>query len=152
MNWDEPIDGRSSYEWQKWENNLSMAGDIKIPCCNRPGGFGRIINYSLRHFFDASEYVCVKATYLRMVNDLEEVHCSLIFGKSRVAPVKYVSILRLELKAATLSVKSLMMLREELDIHISSEVFWTGSQVALGYITNDSQRCKIFVANCVQFI
>ena len=45
-----------------------------------------------------------------------------------------------------------MMLREELDIHISSEVFWTGSLVALGYITNDSQRCKIFVANCVQFI
>ena len=103
-------------------------------------------------FFDASEYICVKATYLRMVNDLEEVHCSLIFGKSRVAPVKYVSILRLELKAATLSVKISMMLREELDIHISSEVFWTGSLVALGYITNDSQRCKIFVANCVQFI
>ena len=109
-----------------------MVGDIKIPYCNRPGGFGRIINYSLHHFFDTSEYICVKATYLRMVNDLEEVHCSLIFGKSRVAPVKYVSILRLELKAATLSVKISMMLREELDIHNSSEVFWTGSLVALG--------------------
>ena len=44
------------------------------------------------------------------------------------------------------------MLRDELDIHISSEVFWTDSQVVLGYINNDSQRFQIFVANCVQFI
>ena len=49
-----------------------------------------------------SEYGYGQATYLRMVNDLEEVHCSLIFGKSRGAPVKYVSIPRLELTAATL--------------------------------------------------
>ena len=44
------------------------------------------------------------------------------------------------------------MLRVELDIHVSAKVFWTDSQVILGYIDNDSQRFKIFVANCVQFI
>ena len=152
LNWDEPIDERSSHEWQKWKNNLSMVEDIKIPRCYRPCGFERIINYSLHHFSDASECGYGQATYLRMVNDLEEVHCSLIFGKSRVAPVKYVSIPRLELTAATLSVKISKMLREGLDIHISSEVFCTDSKVALGYINNDSRRFKIFVANRVQFI
>ena len=74
-----------------------------------------------------------------MVNDLEEVHCNLIFYKSRVVPVKYVFIPRLELTAATLSVKISKIMREELDIHISSEVIWTGSQVVLGYINNDSK-------------
>ena len=152
LNWDEPIDERSSHEWQKWKNNLSMVEDIKISRCYRPCGFERIINYSLHHFSDASECGYGQATYLRMVNDLEEVHCSLIFGKSRVAPVKYVSIPRLELTAATLSVKISKMLREGLDIHISSEVFCTDSKVALGYINNDSRRFKIFVANRVQFI
>ena len=44
------------------------------------------------------------------------------------------------------------MLREELDIHINPEVFWTGSQVVLGYMNNASRRFKIFVANRVQFI
>ena len=152
LNWDAPIDERSSYEWQKWKNNLSIVEDIKLPRCYRPRGFERIINYSLHHFSDASECGYGQATYLRMVNDLEEVHCSLIFGKSRVAPVKYVSIPRLELTAATLSVKISKMLREGLDIHISSEVFCTDSKVALGYINNDSRRFKIFVANRVQFI
>ena len=138
LNWDAPIDERSSYEWQKWKNNLSIVEDIKLPRCYRPRGFERIINYSLHHFSDASECGYGQATYLRMVNDLEEVHCSLIFGKSRVAPVKYVSIPRLESIAAALSVKISKMLRDELDIHISSEVFWTDSQVLLGYINNDS--------------
>ena len=91
-------------------------------------------------------------TYLRMVNGLEEVHCSLIFGKLRVAPAKYVSIPRLELTAATFSVKISKMFREQQDFHISSEVFWTDRQVVLGYINNDSQRFKIFIANRVQFI
>ena len=73
-----------------------------------------------------------------MVNDLEEVQCSLIFGKSRVTLVNYVSIQRHRLTAVTLSVKISKILREELDIYISSEVFWTDSQVVLGYINNDS--------------
>ena len=111
-----------------------------------------ITNYSLHHFSDASKCGYRQVTYLRMVNDLQEVHCSLIFGKSRVALVKYVSIPRLELTAANLSVKISKMLRDELDIHISSKVFWTDSQVVLGYINNDSRRFKIFVANRVQFI
>ena len=147
LNWDEPIDERSSYEWQKWKNNLSMVEDIKIPRFYRPLGFETIINYSLNHFSDANECSYGQATYRRMVTDLKEVHCSLIFGKSRVAPVKYVSILRLELRAATLSVKISKMFREELDLHFSFEVFSTDSQVVLGYTNKDSQRFKILVAN-----
>ena len=87
-----------------------------------------------------------------MVNDLVELHWSLIVSKPRVAPGKYVSMARPELTAATLSVKVSKMLREELDINISSEVFWTDSQAVLGYINNDSRRFKIFVANRVQLI
>ena len=44
------------------------------------------------------------------------------------------------------------MFWEELDIHISSEVFWTNSQTVLGYVSNDSWRFNIFVASRAQFI
>ena len=30
--------------------------------------------------------------------------------------------------------------------------FWTDSQVVLNYISNESKRFKVFVANCVQMI
>ena len=84
--------------------------------------------YSLHHFSDASESGYGQASYLRIEIENGDIHCCLIFGKSRVAPVKYVSIPRLELTTATLSVKTLMMLKEKLDIHITSELFWTDSQ------------------------
>ena len=86
-----------------------------------------------------------------MINENGDVHCCLIFGKSRVAPVKYVSIPRLGLTAATPSVKVSDMLRRELDIPVISEECWTDNQVVLGYTSNEARRFKTFVANYVQF-
>ena len=44
------------------------------------------------------------------------------------------------------------MLREELDVHVDDEMFWTDSQVVLGYINSDVRWFKVFVANPVQQI
>ena len=44
------------------------------------------------------------------------------------------------------------MIREETAALINDEIFWTDSQVVLGYIKSDVQRFKIFVANRVQQI
>ena len=74
-------------------------------------------------------------------------------GKSRVAPTKFVSILRLEVTAAALSVKVSILLRKELAIHpIIKEYFYTGIQMELGYINSDAKRFKIFAVNRVQLI
>ena len=39
-----------------------------------------------------------------------------------------------------------------MEIPINKEFFWTDSKVVLGYISNNSKRFKIFVANRIQFI
>ena len=44
------------------------------------------------------------------------------------------------------------MLREELDVHVYDEIFWTDNQVVLGYINSDVRRFKVFIANRVQQI
>ena len=75
-----------------------------------------------------------------------------MIGKARVAPLKVMAILRMELVAATLSVKMSIFLKRELEIPVNKEVFWTDSEVVLGYIRNESKRFKIFVANRVELI
>ena len=126
--------------------------NINIRRCYKPTGFGYIVEYTLHHFSDASETGYGQASYLRMINKNGDVHCCLIFGESRVAP-EYVSIPRLELTFANLSVKVSNMLRRELDIPVTSEEFWSDSHVILGYILdtkcqhsskrNDIQMCQL---------
>ena len=76
----------------------------------------------------------------------------MVTGKSRVAPAKLVTVPRLELTAPSLSVKVGYMLQNELSFEELSEVYWTDSQVVLGYINNDTKRFHVFVANRVQLI
>ena len=73
-------------------------------------------------------------------------------GKSRVIPKKYVTIPRLELVVAVLSVKIAALIRRELDFEWKNETFRTDSKVVLGYINNNTKKFKIFVANRMQQI
>ena len=73
-------------------------------------------------------------------------------AKSRVAPLKSVTIPRLELTAATISVKVAAMLKDELDMETTESTFWTDSQIVLGYIANETKRFRTFVANRVKMI
>ena len=73
-------------------------------------------------------------------------------GKSRVAPLKPVTIPRLELTAEVCSVRISQQLQQELEYTIDQEYFWTDIKVVLGYIANESRRFHVFVANRVQEI
>ena len=94
----------------------------------------KIKHTSLHYFSDASETGYGVVAYIRSVRENEEVFCNIVMAKSRVAPLKFMSIPRFELTAAALVVKNAVQFREELDKEVHDEVFWTDSRVVLGYI------------------
>ena len=73
-------------------------------------------------------------------------------GKSCITPLKNVTVPRLELTAALVSTRVSSVLQQELDYKGVKEVFWTDSQVVLGYIRNDARCFHVFLANRVQQI
>ena len=118
----------------------------------KPKDFGKVTDCTKHHFLEASQIKYGQCSYLILVNERAQIHCSHLIGKSKVTSLKFISIPRLELMAAALSVKISKMLREELDVHVDDEIFWTDSQVVPGYINSDVRRFKVFVANRVQQI
>ncbi len=120
--------------------------------CIKPAGSGHVKTFQLHHFADASENGYGTVTYLLLTNDHGQKSCTFMLGKSRVAPLKQVTIPRMELTAATIAVKMDRMLRQELQINLEESTFWTDSTTVLRYIENDSTRFKTFVANRVSLI
>ena len=153
MAWDDPIPENVRSRWLKWRDELHHLEDFSdFRRCFKPEGFGTVISTQLHHFSDASTIGYGQCSYVRLVDDKGQIHCSLIMGKARVAPLKMVTIPRLELTAAVVSVRVSDMLRQELQYERVEEIFWTDSKVVLGYIKNDSKRFHVFVANRVQEI
>ncbi len=73
-------------------------------------------------------------------------------GNARVAPLKVMTIPRLELATAVLAAKVDRMLKEELELVLDDSVFWTDSTSVLKYILNDTSRFQTYVANRVSTI
>ncbi|XP_078382421.1 uncharacterized protein LOC144665122 [Oculina patagonica] len=152
VGWDDPIPDEIKVKWEKWRADLLQAKRVSIPRCYKPENFGRVVNAQLHHFSDASVKGYGQCSYLRLTDEHQRIHCSFVMGKSRVAPLKPVTIPRLELTAAVCSVRISQQLRQELEYRIDQEYFWTDSRVVLGYISNVSRRFHVFVANRVQEI
>ena len=150
--WDDPLPDALRARWEKWKTDILQLERISIDRCYKPKDFGDIKNVQLHHFSDASNVGYGQCTYMRLTNQDDKVHCTLVMGKSRVAPLMTVTVPRLELTAALLSVKVSSFLQNELDLVNAEQFFWTDSRVVLGYIRNETRRYHVFVANRVSQI
>lgn len=152
LGWDDPIPDVGLQLWQQWVKQLPEVENFKVPRCVVPAGYGAKTEHQLHHFADASEDAYGAVTYLVVRNSKGQVCSSLVFSKSRLAPVKKTTIPRLELMAATVAVKSDVLVRRELDLPLKDSVFWTDSMIVLAYIKNEDKRFHTFIANRLSMI
>ena len=139
-------------QWEMWRNELPLLEMMEVPRCFKLKEMEILTKVELHHFSDASTEGYGQCSYLRLVDARSRVNCSLVMGKARVAPLKPITIPRLELTAAVVSVRVSEMLSREQRYDKVEEVFWTDSKVVQAYIHNDAHRFHTFVANRVQQI
>ena len=152
LGWDDPIPESNRQQWQAWLSDLPKLEQFEIPRCFKPSDFTDVKCCELHHFSDASSQGYGAVSYLRQINANGNVHCSLIMAKSRLAPLKAVTIPRMELSAAVLATRLDRMIKQEVTIPIDSSTFWTDSTCVLRYIENKDKRFQTFVANRVSAI
>ena len=150
--WDEEIPDEKLTKWRAWVEKLPNLELITWPCCFKPKNFGDLTDVQLHHFSDTSGGGYGAASYLRLVDNVGHVHCTLVIAKSRVAPLKTITIPRMELTAATVSAKLHKFLEEQLDLPIHRTIFWTDSTIVLQYLRNETKRFQTFMANRLAII
>ena len=97
LDWDDRISEEDAMKWNQWINNLHALVKLDIPryLFPRECDFTSIKSIQIHHFSDASSCAYGVVTYLRCVLTNDDVFCRFVFGKSRLAPLKTISIPRL---------------------------------------------------------
>lgn len=130
LDWDLLIPPHILNDWNLFIKNIVLLREVKVPrlifkSCK--------VKFQVHGFADSSEKAYGCAIYLRS-GDGNNIHTRLICSKSRVAPLKSVSIPRLELCACLLLASLMSTVMRELHIDLDSYYCWTDSTIALSWI------------------
>ena len=153
LGWDDKVPAERGLRWQGWLMDIPKLPQFKIERCLKPADFKNTVSSQLHHFSEASEIGFGSVSYLRLEDDCGRIYCTILQGKSRLVPLKQITIPRLELSAATVSIRLDKILKRELELSLTDKAtFWTDSMSMLRYIKNESKRFHTFVANRVAVI
>ncbi|KAG1652582.1 hypothetical protein GQR58_026226 [Nymphon striatum] len=105
---------------------------------------------TIRAFGDASEKGYGGSVYIVVKYGNGSVQSSLVMAKARLAPLKRITLPRLELTGALLCARLLQVVLKALNLPKETPYCcWTDSSVTISWIKSDAGRWKTFVANCV---
>jgi len=151
VDWDEEVPESVADEWSLWSSQLKSLSQVHIPRCYFPKEV-EIVSMQLHGYSDASERAYAAVTYLRLTDTRGGVHVSLVASKTKVAPIKRLTIPRLELCGAYLLSKLLDHVRQTLGIPIENIHAWTDSTIVLNWLDGNPRRFKVYVGNRISFI
>lgn len=144
LNWDEILPASIQAEWTHFRRQLPAIETIAIPRWVKTSPHAAI---ELHGFSDASEKAYAAAVYVRVQISDDDFAVHLITAKTRVAPVKQVSLPRLELCGSVLLAKLLASVNTIFGAaHLHA---WTDSEIVLAWLQGHPNRWTTFVANRV---
>lgn len=149
LDWDDPVSPEIAKQWESLWNTIDELSKVKIP---RWLGMNESVRLQLHGFADSSGKAYGGAIYLRIEHENNVIQTHLIAAKSRVAPIKTVSIPRLELAAAHLLSQLFHAVRNAMEMTHVPYYLWTDNIAAIQWIKKDLHVLKVYVANRVRAI
>ncbi|XP_072403248.1 uncharacterized protein [Diabrotica undecimpunctata] len=152
VNWDDALTSELQSEWIVFVSNIPFLKNINIPRPLFRTDPDKIIKIEIHAFSDASIRAYATCVYIRVMDQSKKVSCTLVASKSRVAPLKTLTLPRLELMGAVLCSKLTQRLITTLNstsMHINSINLWSDSEIVLAWLKSHPSRWSQFVANRV---
>lgn len=150
LHWDAALPAEMHTRWTNFRAKLNTLNNVQFPRHTYAREIPKSIQ--LHAFADASEKAYGAAIYIRAINKDDRIIVRLLCAKSRVAPLKKLTIPRLELCAAKLAAELTNRVKTTLKLENVTTLLWSDSEVVLNWINSPSTAFQTFVANRVASI
>ncbi|GFY79493.1 integrase catalytic domain-containing protein [Trichonephila inaurata madagascariensis] len=153
LDWDEIVPDEIVKIFNDWCDDLRKLSNIRITRHYFSGALPKDIhNIELHLFSDASIKAYGTVAYLRVELSDGNIITSFVASKGRVAPLKTLSLSRLELMGALLSARlSEKNYMKGLEFPVQ-RIFWTDSSIVFFWIKGSPDKFKVFIKNRIQEI
>lgn len=137
LNWDQPVSNAIQAKFQGFYDDLQALNTI---------------DQEMHVFSDASEKGYGACVCLRSNAGNDTYNTKLLRAKGKVAPIKQLTLPRLELCAALLGAKLAQKVRSALNIVFTRCIFWSDSTITYYWIQGSLEKWRTFVSNQVSMI
>ena len=142
LKWDDPIPDDEKVKFIQLLTMLIELKDLRFPRSLIPTDADDSLNPEMIIMVDGSTQAYCCLVYIRWKLNDGSYWCRLMTGKTRVAPLKKISIPRMELQAAVLGVRMACKVEEFSGFIFDRKYYLTDSSAVLGMIRSD---CSIFL-------
>ena len=114
--------------------------------------FSNTTSSQLHIFVDASMAAMAAVAYLRTTNSqATRSQACFLMGKCKVAPIKQLSVPKMELEAAVIGVRLLQLIQREMTMTIDHNFLWSDIQVVFDWIASNKKQNVLFQTDYKKF-
>lgn len=146
IEWDESLPTSLYTEWIRIRDKINLLSNLDVP---RHVMLLEPTEIELHGFCDASENAYGCCVYIRSIDSHGACKVRLLCAKSRVAPLKKLTLPRLELCGAVLLAHLVKEITKTIDINFHKQVYWCDSTITIYWIRTSPNKLKTFIANRV---
>lgn len=148
LGWDDELPISITNRWQEIVMEIVQLPSLRIPRWIRTGNS----QSQLHGFCDASSHAYGAVIYARVIDRKGKIGSFLLCAKSRVAPIKTISIPRLELSGAEMLSRLAEHVRDICEMENAKLYLWCDSTIVLHWMQKMPFELKTFVANRIALI
>ena len=141
IDWPDNVSTTTQHYWHRYIDELKGLENIRIP---RWTGCYSNSEVELHGFCDASQSAFSAAVYMKTGGSIH-----LLQSKTKVAPLKVLSIPKLELCGAKLLAKLMHKIQAQLERNITNFFYWCDSMTVLCWLRGESSKWSVYVGNRV---
>ncbi|XP_030757297.1 uncharacterized protein LOC115883123 [Sitophilus oryzae] len=145
LDWDEELPTNLRERWVLFSNSFIHLRSLQIPRYTFLSN--QLVSVQIHGFSDASMAAYGANIYLRGIYSNGKISCHLLCSKSRVSPLKTITLPRLELCGALLLARLIHKIMSIITIKVDKVTLWTDSMIVLCWLNSPPNRWATFVAN-----